>query len=107
MLIYECDGGVTDIALGAVWQVKLGIMLFDGVIQTAPATTPVTGVIAGAVRAVAIDTAIGETENVKARTMAQAKIIASSFRDESRPGFCGNRQTKRHGMGKTNHVKIR
>lgn len=39
MLIYECDAWVTDIRLGAIWQVKLGVMLFDGSIQTAPATT--------------------------------------------------------------------
>jgi hypothetical protein len=40
ILICECDARVTDITLDAVWQVKLGVMLFDGGIQTGPATTP-------------------------------------------------------------------
>lgn len=40
MLIYECDASGNDITLGAIWQVKLGVMLFDGNIQTAPATPP-------------------------------------------------------------------
>jgi hypothetical protein len=61
-------------------------MHFDNGIQTAPSTTPTIGEIAGAVRTVAIDIAIGETESVKGRKMAEAKNIASSFRDESRSG---------------------
>ncbi len=86
MLIYEFDARVTDITLGAIWQVKLGAMLFDIGIQTAPATTLAAGAATGAVWAVAIAIAMGETESVRARARARVENIVSSFKGDCRRG---------------------